>query len=287
VSDRPTYDVPWLTRRAHRWYAKHTYGAKDIASDLLDLKREAGVSISVALPALNEANTVGPICRSIVDHLTGPAGLVDELVVLDGGSADDTVAVARAAGASVVDARGLIPHVPPVKGKGESLWRSLSILTGDIICWIDADITNFEPHFVSRLLAPLLMDPSCMFVKAFYRRPIAYGEVTLPTGGGRVTELLARPLLNALFPELSGVVQPLSGEYAGRRDVSKQDSLSTCSTRWASTASPRLISACARTATGRSTSYRPWRTRSRKRSCGARKSGDVSKLRTITRCIRW
>jgi len=219
VSDRPTYDVPWLTRRAHRWYAKHTYGAKDIASDLLDLKREAGVSISVALPALNEANTVGPICRSIVDHLTGPAGLVDELVVLDGGSADDTVAVARAAGASVVDARGLIPHVPPVKGKGESLWRSLSILTGDIICWIDADITNFEPHFVSRLLAPLLMDPSCMFVKAFYRRPIAYGEVTLPTGGGRVTELLARPLLNALFPELSGVVQPLSGEYAGRRDV--------------------------------------------------------------------
>jgi glucosyl-3-phosphoglycerate synthase len=142
--------------------------------------------------------------------------------VLDGGSTDHTVVAARAAGATVVDARELVSHVPPVKGKGESLWRSLSILTGDIICWIDADITNFEPHFVTRLLAPLLVDPTCMFVKAFYRRPIAHGDVMLPTGGGRVTELLARPLLNALFPELGGVIQPLAGEYAGRRDVLMQ-----------------------------------------------------------------
>jgi len=222
VSDRAAYDVPWLTRRAHRWYTKRTYQAKDLPTDLLALKREAGVSISVALPAVNEANTVGPICASIVDSLMRRSDLVDEVVVLDGGSTDDTAAVARAAGATVVDTRRLISHVPPVKGKGESLWRSLSILTGDIICWIDADITNFDPHFVSRILTPLLVDPTCMFVKAFYRRPIAYGDMTLPTGGGRVTELLARPLLNALFPELGGVIQPLSGEYAGRRDVLMQ-----------------------------------------------------------------
>jgi glucosyl-3-phosphoglycerate synthase len=222
VSDRAAYDVPWLTRRAHRWYAKRTFHAKDLPQDLVAQKRDAGVSISVALPAVNEATTVGPICASIVESLMEGSGLVDELVVLDGGSADDTAVVARAAGATVVDARALVSHVPPVKGKGESLWRSLSILTGDIICWIDADITNFEPHFVSRLLAPLLADPTCMFVKAFYRRPIAHGDVMLPTGGGRVTELLARPLLNSLFPELGGVIQPLSGEYAGRRDVLMQ-----------------------------------------------------------------
>ena len=221
MGDRAAYDLPWLTRRAHRWYAKRTFRAKDLQGDLLARKRAAGVSISVALPAVNEAATVGPICASIVRKLIGE-GLVDELVVLDGGSTDDTVVVARAAGATVVDARELVSHVPPVKGKGESLWRSLSILSGDIICWIDADITNFEPHFVSRLLAPLLVDPTCMFVKAFYRRPIAHGDVMLPTGGGRVTELLARPLLNVLFPELGGVIQPLSGEYAGRRDVLMQ-----------------------------------------------------------------
>lgn len=222
MGDRAAYDVPWLTRRAHRWYAKRTYRADDLAADLLELKRDAGLSISVALPAVNEASTVGPICASIVKNLMEGPALVDELVVLDGGSTDDTSAVARAAGATVVDARSLISHVPPVRGKGESLWRSLSVLTGDIICWVDADITNFEPHFVTRLLAPLLADQTCMFVKAFYRRPIVYGDVTLPTGGGRVTELLARPLLNALFPELGGVIQPLSGEYAGRRDVLMQ-----------------------------------------------------------------
>jgi glucosyl-3-phosphoglycerate synthase len=221
VSDRAAYDVPWLTRRAHRWHAKHTFHAKDLRHDLLARKHEAGVSISVALPAVNEVATVGPICASIVESLIG-GGLVDELVVLDGGSTDDTAGVARAAGATVVDTRSLVSHVPAVKGKGESLWRSLSVLKGDIICWIDADITNFESHFVSRLLAPLLVDPTCMFVKAFYQRPIAHGDVMLPTGGGRVTELLARPLLNALFPELGGVIQPLSGEYAGRRDVLMQ-----------------------------------------------------------------
>jgi glucosyl-3-phosphoglycerate synthase len=220
VTDRLPYDVPWLTRRAHRWYAKHTFHADDLPQNLPELKRAQDVTVSVALPAIDEAATVGRICRSIVDSLM--PDVVDELVVLDGGSTDGTSSVARDAGATVVDARALVPSIPAVKGKGESLWRSLSILGGDIVCWIDADIANFEPHFVSRLIAPLLTDPETMFVKAFYRRPITYGDVVLPSGGGRVTELLARPLLNALFPELGGVIQPLSGEYAGRRDVLTQ-----------------------------------------------------------------
>jgi len=217
LTDRPAFDVPWLTRRAHRWYANRTFGAKDLPENVAEQKQRTGLTVSVALPALNEAPTVAPICAAIVEHLMN--GVVDQLVVLDGGSTDDTVAAARAAGAEVVDARALIPHVPAVPGKGESLWRSLSILTGDLVCWIDADIANFEPHFVTRLIAPLLSDPEISFVKAFYRRPLAHGDVMLPTGGGRVTELLARPLLNALFPELSALIQPLSGEYAGRRDV--------------------------------------------------------------------
>ena len=218
MTDRSMFDVPWLTRRAHRWYANRTFGANDVPADIRELKARAGLSVSVALPALNEAPTVAPICASITEDLMS-YGVVDRLVVLDGGSTDDTVSVARAAGAEVVDARALLPHVPAVPGKGESLWRSLSILDDDIVCWIDADIANFEPHFVTRLIAPLLADPTCSFVKAFYRRPLAHGDVMLPTGGGRVTELLARPLMNALFPELAAVIQPLSGEYAGRRDV--------------------------------------------------------------------
>lgn len=214
------YDVPWLTRRAHRWYAKHTFHADDLPQNLAELKRAQDGTVSVALPAIDEAATVGRICRSIADSLM--PDVVDELVVLDGGSTDGTATVARDAGATVVDARALLPSIPAVKGKGESLWRSLSFLSGDIVCWIDADIANFEPHFASRLIAPLLTNPETMFVKAFYRRPIAYGDVVLPSGGGRVTELLARPLLSALFPELGGIIQPLSGEYAGRRDVLTQ-----------------------------------------------------------------
>jgi len=220
VTDRAAYDVPWLTRRAHRWYARHTFQIDDLPDDLVGLKRAQSASISVALPAVDEAPTVGRICRSIADALM--PDLVDELVVLDGGSSDGTAEVAREAGANVVDAREILPAIAAVKGKGESLWRSLSVLSGDLICWIDADIANFEPHFVSNLVAPLLADPTTMFVKAFYRRPITYGGIVLPKGGGRVTELLARPLLNALFPELGGFIQPLSGEYAGRRDVLMQ-----------------------------------------------------------------
>lgn len=178
--------------------------------------------MSVALPALNEEETVGDICRAIRRELMDELGLVDDLIVLDGGSSDATAKEARAAGATVVEIRSVLPEFPWAGGKGESLWRSLAVLEGDVIAWIDADIRDFRPHFVTRLIAPLLLDPAISFVKGFYRRPLHLGGELLPKGGGRVTELLARPLLNALFPELTGFLQPLAGEYAGRKKALDQ-----------------------------------------------------------------
>ncbi|HVL33850.1 MAG TPA: glucosyl-3-phosphoglycerate synthase [Actinomycetota bacterium] len=224
MDTRPQCEFPWLTRLAQRWYDRHTFASSDLPdpSALADQKRQLATSVSVVLPALNEGATIGPICKTITTELMQERPLVDELIVIDGGSTDDTARSARAGGALVVHADDLIPEVPRVPGKGESLWRSLSIASGDIVVWIDADIRNFGPHFVSRLIAPLICDEAVSFVKAFYRRPLAQGDALLPGGGGRVTELLARPLLNTLFPELGGLLQPLSGEYAGRRDVLMQ-----------------------------------------------------------------
>jgi len=219
MSDRPHRTV--ADRRAERWLAHRSFAPSDVepAADMARRARELDLSIGVALPALNEASTIGSICRSIRDELIERTGLVADLVVVDGGSTDGTVAVATDAGARVVGTGEVLAEFAPVGGKGDSLWRSLAILDTDIVCWIDADIRNFEPHFVTRLVAPLIAEPSIDFVKATYRRPLAIGDVMIPDGGGRVTELLARPLLAAFFPELAGVRQPLAGEYAGRREV--------------------------------------------------------------------
>ena len=143
--------------------------------------------------------------------------LVDEIVVVDSGSTDRTAQVAAEAGALVVAAADIAPGLGHVRGKGEALWKSLHVLDGDIVTWIDTDISNIQPRFVYGLLGPLLKESRIQYVKGFYQRPIREGDKLLSEGGGRVTELMARPLINLFFPELSGIIQPLAGEYAGRR----------------------------------------------------------------------
>jgi glucosyl-3-phosphoglycerate synthase len=186
--------------------------------DVADLRAaKRGTTVSVCLPARDEAPTVGDIVTSIRTHLVEGEPLVDEVVVVDDHSSDGTADVARAAGARVVTAADVLPEYGEGHGKGEALWKSLHETTSDVVVWCDADIVDFGPQFVVGLLGPLLLDPDVGFVKGFYDRPPA-GDGAMDRGG-RVTELVARPLLSLLFPQLTGVVQPLSGEYAGRRAV--------------------------------------------------------------------
>ncbi len=172
-------------------------------------------SISVCLPARNEAETVGPIVEAIRADLVDGVGLVDQLLVVDDNSTDGTAVAALRAGAEVVAVGDILAELPGGTGKGEAMWKSMFAGDGDLVCWIDADIRNFESHFVVGLLGPLLEDDAIAFTKGCYRRPLG-GD---PQGGGRVTELLVRPVLSQFFPELTGIVQPLAGEYAGRRTV--------------------------------------------------------------------
>jgi len=200
----------------HTWFARRTSHARDWpVARLLDAN--AGTTVSVVLPALNEAATVGRIVQRIL-----PLPVVDEVVVVDSGSTDDTIAVATAAGARVVRREDVLPQFAPRPGKGEVLWRSLAATSGDVVCFVDSDLRDFSPSFVTGLLGPLLTDPTVQFVKATYDRALRSGEVELPTGGGRVTELVARPLLALHWPELAGFVQPLGGEYAARRSLLEQ-----------------------------------------------------------------
>jgi len=185
------------------------------ARALADAKARLGTTISICLPAKDEEATVGHIVATVRRNLMERVPLVDEVVVIDDGSTDGTADAAAWEGARVYATADVLPEVPPGSGKGNALWGSLFVTEGELICWVDADIRNFRTHFVKSLLEPLLMDPSAGFVKGYYRRPF----LGVPTGGGRVTELMARPLLSTLFPHLTGIVQPLAGEYAGRRSV--------------------------------------------------------------------
>ncbi|MDA8368704.1 MAG: glucosyl-3-phosphoglycerate synthase [Nocardiopsaceae bacterium] len=200
------------------WFARRTSSFEQWPPDTAAAAK-GGTRISVVLPARNEEATVGGIVAAIRHALMEETALVDELVVIDSYSSDNTAAVAAAAGATVADQDSVLPEVPPRGGKGEALWKSLAVTTGDIIAFVDADIRNFGPHFVTGLVGPLLADPSVFYVKGCYDRPLDDGATTSPCDGGRVTELVARPLLNMCWPELSGLLQPLAGEYAGRRDA--------------------------------------------------------------------
>ncbi|MFB9580149.1 glucosyl-3-phosphoglycerate synthase [Streptomyces goshikiensis] len=207
-----------MLEEVERWLADRSWSAADRPLDqLLERKRAAGTTVSVVLPALDEEATVGEIVsvirRDLIDGLPHP--LVDELVVVDSGSTDRTAEVAAKAGARVVHRDGILPRLPALPGKGEVLWRSLLATRGDIVCFVDADLRDFSSAFVSGIVGPLLTDPGVEFVKAMYDRPLG----NAPGQGGRVTELVARPLLNLHWPQLAGFVQPLGGEYAVRRSL--------------------------------------------------------------------
>jgi len=204
-----------------RWFDRRTSRASDWrAARLVDVKGDT--TVSVVLPALNEQETVGAIVSAIRTSLVERHGLVDELVVMDSGSTDGTYDVAVDAGAKVVRREEVLGEFEPLPGKGEVLWRSLAATSGDILVFVDSDLHDFTPTFVTGLLGPLLTDPTVQLVKATYDRALTHGESVVPAGGGRVTELVARPMINMHWPELAGFVQPLSGEYAARRELLEQ-----------------------------------------------------------------
>jgi glucosyl-3-phosphoglycerate synthase len=218
--DRETSDV---LDEVERWLTRRSWSAADRPLDvLLAAKRAAGErgTISVVLPALDEEATVGAIVAAIRrDLMSAAVPLVDEVVVIDSGSRDGTAGAAAAAGARVVRRDEILPRLPAVPGKGEVLWRSLLVTSGEIVCFVDADLREFDARFVSGIVGPLLTEPGVQLVKAMYDRPLETGGTVLPAGGGRVTELVARPLLNLHWPRLAGFVQPLGGEYAARRSL--------------------------------------------------------------------
>ncbi|CAN5127685.1 hypothetical protein BH18CHL2_BH18CHL2_03920 [soil metagenome] len=207
-----------------RWFAENTFTSAEFADlrRLVDDKERQAVRVSVVLPTLNEEATIGKVIRAIRSRLVERFPLVDELIVVDSDSTDRTRDIARAEGVPVHRHPQILEECGSHRGKGEAMWKSLHVTTGDIVVWIDTDISNIHPKFVYGLLGPLLRRPEIQFVKAFYQRPIHYGDELQATGGGRVTELTARPILNLFFPELSGMVQPLSGEQGGRRTLLEQ-----------------------------------------------------------------
>jgi glucosyl-3-phosphoglycerate synthase len=192
-------------------FSHHDFDARRLAA----LKQQAQVTTSLCIPARNEAATIGRIVDTARRRLMDAVPLLDEILVVDDHSSDGTADLAVAAGAKVVHSAEVLADAGPGSGKGDAIWKSLWASSGDLVAWVDGDITDFGPRFVTGLFGPLLTSPQVQFVKGFYRRPGG-----APAGsGGRVTELVARPLIARLFPHLTGIVQPLAGEYAGRRDV--------------------------------------------------------------------
>jgi len=204
-----------------KWFAENTFHASEFKDlrQLVKLKEKQGLTISLGLPTLNEEKTIGKIIRTIRERFVERYSLLDEIVVIDSGSTDRTVEIVERLGVPIVKHPDILAQYEVWVGKGEALWNSLYVLRGDLIAWIDTDIVNIHPRFVYGMLGPLIREPRLMYVKGFYQRPLRLREKIEARGGGRVTELTARPLLNLFYPELSGFVQPLAGEYAGRREA--------------------------------------------------------------------
>jgi glucosyl-3-phosphoglycerate synthase len=224
--DRRFSRVGWVTTVAERWFDHATGRADDW--DAAGLRSSKGDRlVSVVIPARNEAPTIGGIVDRIRRDLIDGCGLVDELVVIDSDSTDETADLAAAAGAGVYASRDIRPDLGTYPGKGEALWKSLFVTSGDLLVFIDADLTEWGSHFVVGLLGPLLTDPRVQLVKGFYDRVLEDGSGGHAPQGGRVTELVARPLLNLYRPDLSRVVQPLAGEWAIRRSAFESLSVPT------------------------------------------------------------
>lgn len=207
--------------KVDRWFAEHTFDCEEFSNldELLALKEQQNLKLSLVLPTLNEEATIGQIIETAKSNFSK---LLDEIIVVDSGSKDKTVKIAQAQGVPVYQHQKIAPQYSSYRGKGEALWKSLFVTKGDIIIWVDTDIVNFNPAFIYGLAGPLLKHPELQYVKGFYYRPLKTEAGLQMTGGGRVTELTARPLINLFFPALSGLVQPLSGEYAGRRRLLEQ-----------------------------------------------------------------
>jgi glucosyl-3-phosphoglycerate synthase len=207
------------------WIKTHTfhYSRFNDLNELVAVKEQKGLKISLCLPTLNEEKTIAKEIVILKSELVSRYPLLDEIVVMDSGSTDKTREIASSFGADVFKADDILPHLGQHTGKGENLWKALFITRGDIIIYLDADIKNIHHRFAYGLIGPLLMNDSIKFTKAFYDRPIADGhDIARPTGGGRVTELVIRPLFSLFFPELTQMIQPLSGEYAGYRQIFEQ-----------------------------------------------------------------
>ena len=204
------------------WIGKNTYQEESYSDiqRLYKLKNQKGYSLSVVFPTLEEEATIGTTLNLVIEKLIKEYSLIDELVVIDGGSKDNTIEECNKYSDYIkfVMQENIIPEINN-KGKGEALWKSLNCTTGDIVIYVDSDIKNFSERFITGILAPLLLNDDIKFVKGFYKRPYILSDSNKSNEGGRVTELCARPLLNMLYPELSGFIQPLGGEYGGFRDV--------------------------------------------------------------------
>jgi glucosyl-3-phosphoglycerate synthase len=199
------------TNAAERWAKARTFHHSQYPAERIAAERQG--SVSVCLPARECASSVGQIVTALLE--LREAGAIDEVLVIDAASADGTAEVAERAGASVHQEAELMPAHGPVLGKGDAMWRALSVLSGELVCFLDADSEHFSAHFATGLIGPLVCEPGVSFVKAFYRRPLMAGA----EGGGRVNHLMARPALALFYPDLSGVRQPLAGEVAASRQL--------------------------------------------------------------------
>jgi len=208
----------------NEWIEKNTFHHAQFwdIKQLVEAKEKQGLKISLCLPTLNEGKTIGKEIVLFKSELMDRYPLLDEIAVIDSGSTDQTCEIAAAFGAEVYLSADILPQYGEKKGKGENLWKAVYQLKGDIICYVDADIANIHPRFAYGLIAPLIYRPEMKYIKAFYDRPLAFSQGVRPSGGGRVTEILVRPLFSLFYPELTGLIQPLSGEYAVRREVLEQ-----------------------------------------------------------------